>query len=498
MPGLAATDTPTPPADGLPPAQRLPAMLTVLGGIAMTVLDSTMVTLALPGIVRDLAITEPDAVWVLNAYQLAILALLLPLAKAGDLIGYRRIYLGGLGVFIVGSVSCLLAGSATQLLVARALAGAGSAGLFAVNAALVRGIYPASLLGRGIAYNSAVVGVASVAGPALAALVLSWGPWPWLFALNLPVALVVLALGWNSLPRTASAARVPAGAPTDTPDRVPDLARPARHERLPWADALLNALMFLGLFLGLQRLVPHGATPAEPVQAAALVAGALGIGVWHVRRQRGRAAPLLPVDLLAIPVFRLSMMTSVASFAAHTLAAVALPFLLFDALGRSPAQAGLVLAAWPLATVASAAVAGRLIGRVHNGLLGGVGLGLMAVGLGLLALLPNAAATDMALAWRLALCGIGFGLFQSPNNHTIVTSAPPHRSGGAAGMLGTARLTGQSLGALVVGALYGASGAWGGMATDVPHLALGVAAGLSALGAFTSLRRMAADGGQRR
>lgn len=482
MPGLAATDSSSPPADGLPPDQRLPAMLTVLGGIAMTVLDSTMVTLALPGIVRDLAITEPDAVWVLNAYQLAILALLLPLAKAGDLIGYRRIYLGGLGVFIVGSVGCLLAGSATQLLVARALAGAGSAGLFAVNAALVRRIYPVRLLGRGIAYNSAVVGVASVAGPALAAAVLSWRPWPWLFALNLPVALAVLALGWRSLPRTAAAA-----------DATPDsgAAAPSR-ERLPWADALLNALMFLGLFLGLQRLVPHGATPAQPGVALALVAGAVVVGIWHVRRQRRRSAPLLPVDLLAIPVFRLSMVTSVASFAAHTLAAVALPFLLFDALGRSPAQAGLVLAAWPLATVASAAVAGRLIGRVHNGLLGGVGLGLMAAGLGLLALLPNAAATDMALAWRLALCGIGFGLFQSPNNHTIVTSAPPHRSGGAAGMLGTARLTGQSLGALVVGALYGASGAFGGLASDVPHLALGVAAGLGALGAVTSLRRMAA------
>lgn len=475
LPETVPSPLPTPPAtadSGLPPSQRTPAMLTVLGGIAMTVLDAGMVTLALPGIVRDLRITESDAVWVLNAYQLAILALLLPLAKAGDLWGYRRVYLGGLGVFIVASLGCVLAGTQAQLLVARALAGAGAAGLFAVNAALVRRIYPAPLLGRGIAYNSAVVGVASVAGPALAALVLSHGRWPWLFALNLPVALAVLALGWRSLPR-------------------PDAARPPA-EGLPWADALLNAVMFLGLFLGLQQAVPHGQTPASPLVAALLVGTALAVGAWHVQRQRRRAAPLLPVDLLAIPIFRLSMLTSVAAFASHTLSSVALPFLLLDGLGRSPAQAGLVLAAWPLATVASAAVAGRLIGRWHNGLLGGLGLGLMALGMALLALLPTAATTDVALAWRLALCGVGFGLFQSPNNHTIVTSAPPHRSGGAAGMLGTARLTGQSLGALVIGALYGLGSRLGGAAADVPHLALGVAALLSAVGAVSSLRRISA------
>ena len=448
-------------------------MLTVLGGIAMTVIDSTMVTLALPAIVRDLRITESDAVWILNAYQLAILALLLPLAKAGDLFGYRRVYLGGLAVFIVASLGCVFAATPTQLVLGRALAGAGSAGLFAVNAALVRGIYPARLLGRGIAYNSAVVGVASVTGPALAALVLSLGPWPWLFVLNVPVALAVLALGWRSLPRPATLGMVSA-------------------DRMPWLDALLNAAMFLGLFLGLQALVPHGATPARPALAALLVATALVVGVVHVRRQRRRSAPLLPVDLLAIPVFRLSMLTSVASFAAHTLAFIALPFLLLDSLGRSPAQAGLALAAWPLGSVLSAPVAGRLIGRWHNGLLGGIGLGLMAAGLALLAALPDDAATDAALAWRLALCGVGFGLFQSPNNHTIVTSAPPQRSGGAAGMLGTARLTGQSLGALVAGALYGINGALGGAAADVPHLALGAAAALATAGALTSLRRMGA------
>jgi DHA2 family multidrug resistance protein-like MFS transporter len=459
-----------PPGDGLPTPARRWAMATVILGIGMSVLDSTMVTLALPAIVRDLQINEADGVWLLNAYQLAVLVLLLPMAMVGDLFGYRRVYIAGVALFMLASVGSVLATGPTQLALARALQGAGAAGMFAVNAALVRLIYPARLLGRGIAINSAVVAVASVAGPAVAAGILSLGPWPWLFAVNIPFALVVVVLGWTSLPANRNPA--PAGA------------------RIPWLDGVLNAAMFLLLFLGLQRLVPHGAMPAAPGAALAMVACGVLVAVVYVRRQLRQAVPLLPVDLLAIPVFRLSMGTSVAAFGAQTLAAVALPFLLLDGLQRSAAEAGWLLAAWPLGTVLVAPLAGRLIGRHASGLLGGIGLGLLSAGLLALALLP-AHPSGQGLVWQLAgplaLCGIGFGLFQSPNNHTIVTAAPPHRSGGAAGMLGTARLTGQSLGALLIGLLYGLQV---GQPGRVPALALMLAAGLAAIGGVTSLLRV--------
>ncbi len=459
---------PPAPADGLPLPARHWAMLTVLLGIGMSVLDSTMVTLALPGIVRDLQVHEADGVWLLTAYQLAVLVLLLPLAMVGDLFGYRRVYVAGVLLFMLASVASVLATGPTQLALARALQGAGAAGLFAVNAALVRLIYPARLLGRGIAINSAVVAVASVAGPAVAAAILSLGPWPWLFAVNIPLALLVLLLGWHSLPPNRNPA--PAGV------------------RIPWLDTVLNAAMFLLLFLGLQRLVPHGQLPAAPWLALLLVACGGLVGVVYVRRQLRQAVPLLPVDLLAIPVFRLSMCTSVGAFSAQTLAAVALPFLLLHGLQRSAGEVGWLLATWPLGTVLVAPLAGRLIGRYPSGLLGGIGLGLMALGLLALGLLP-AQPSRLALVWPLALCGIGFGLFQSPNNHTIVTSAPPHRSGGAAGMLGTARLTGQSLGALLIGLLYGLQTVQAG---QVPGLALLLGAALAATGAVTSLLRMRA------
>jgi DHA2 family multidrug resistance protein-like MFS transporter len=177
----------------------------------------------------------------------------------------------------------------------------------------------------------------------------------------------------------------------------------------------------------------------------------------------------------------------VTAFAAQTLAFVGLPFLLLEGQGRSHFEAGLLLTAWPAATIVAAPVAGRLIQRLGGGLLGGVGLGLLSFGLACLALLPDEPA-KWQVALSCALCGAGFGLFQSPNNHTIVTSAPLSRSGAASGMLGTARLTGQSFGAVVLALIFGAFGIHGGG----PEIALGLAAVLAALAAAFSLLRLRA------
>ena len=179
----------------------------------------------------------------------------------------------------------------------------------------------------------------------------------------------------------------------------------------------------------------------------------LVVGFFFVRRQLKMPVPLLPVDLLRIPLFFLSICTSICSFCAQMLAMVSLPFFLQSMMGRSEVETGLLLTPWPLATMVMAPLAGYLIEKVHAGLLGAMGLIIMACGLFGLALLPSAP-SDLDIIWRMALCGAGFGLFQSPNNHTIVSSAPAHRSGGASGMLGTARLLGQSTGAALVALLF--------------------------------------------
>ncbi|MDN4590956.1 MFS transporter [Xenophilus aerolatus] len=446
-------------------------MLVIILGIAVAVLDGTIMNLALPGIARELDATASQAIWVINAYQIATLVMLLPLATLGDLVGYRRVYLVGMALFAVASLGAMLAPTLGALIAARAVQGLGAAGIMAVNAALVRLIFPRAQLGRGMATNSMVVATASVAGPSVAAAILSVASWPWLFALNLPLGAVVLALGWYALPRNASG--------------------PTAGARISPLDVLLNILMFALVFVGADRLgVREGGTGAVSLDAFAMLGAGVLIGVLYVRRQRTRVAPLFPVDLLRIPVFALSMGTSVTAFCAQMLAYIALPFLLLDTYGRSHLQAGLLITAWPLAIVAMGPIVGRLIGRVPDGLLGGIGLGLLATGLALLAALP-AQPSNADIAWRMAVCGLGFGLFQSPNNHTIVTSPPPHRSGAASGMLGTARLTGQTLAAVLLAGIFSV---WSPHDGRGPVIALTLAAVCAAVAGVCSTLRVRAAG----
>lgn len=456
--------------DGLPAGQRLPALLVIILGIVMAVLDGTIVNLALPDITRELHATPAQSIWVINAYQVATLALLLPLASLGDIVGYRRVYLVGLSVFTLASAACAMADSLTTLALARVLQGLGAAGLMSVNTALVRLIYPKHLLGRGIAINSLVVATASVAGPSIAAGILSVASWPWLFALNVPFGLLSVWLGRKALPQNLS-----------------------RSEgRLFPLDVLLNALMFGLVFLGVDGLgvrveaVPGGAPAASLWLPLAELAAGIAVGVIYVRRQLAQPLPLFPLDLLRIPVFALSMGTSIGAFCAQTLAYVSLPFLLLGNYGFSHLQAGLLLTAWPLAIVATSPVVGRLIGRYSGGLLGSLGMALLALGLALLAVLPPHP-SQLDIVWRMALCGVGYALFQSPNNHTIITSAPPHRSGGASGMLGTARLTGQTLGAVLLAMIFAMFDPQGGHGSFV---ALWLAAGFAALAGVCSGLRM--------
>ena len=156
---------------------------------------------------------------------------------------------------------------------------------------------------------------------------------------------------------------------------------------------------------------------------------------------------------MRIPLFLVSILTSVCSYFAQMLAMVALPFYFQHECGYDACRTGLLLTAWPAVIVVAAPVAGSLVGRIHAGLLGGAGLAAMAAGLLALALLPDNPATG-AIVWRLMLCGVGFALFQSPNNSLLIASAPQHRSGSASGMLATARLVGQTAGAGAMALLF--------------------------------------------
>lgn len=416
--------SPTLSQDGLPVPQRYGAIITIALGIMMAVLDSAIANVALPTIARELDASPAESIWIVNAYQIAIVISLLSLSFLGDMLGYRRVYQVGLALFIATSLFCALSSSLNMLTVARILQGFGGAALMSVNTALIRIIYPQRFLGRGMAINSLIVAVSSAAGPTVAAAILSIASWKWLFLINIPIGILALWLALRFLP---------------------DNTQRATQQKFDVPSAIMNALFF-GLLISALSGFAQGQNRGLILgEVVALVV----VGVVFIRRQLSMTVPLLPVDLLRIPIFAMSMCTSVCSFCAQMLAMVSLPFFMQNVLGRDEVATGLLLTPWPLATSVMAPIAGRLIGRVHAGLLGGLGLAIFASGLFLLALLPSQP-TDADIVWRMILCGAGFGLFQSPNNHTIVSSAPRNRSGGASGMLGTARLVGQSMGAALV------------------------------------------------
>lgn len=414
-------------SDGLPIPRRYWAMLTIALGLIMAVLDGAIANVALPTIASDVQASPANAIWVVNAYQLVITISLLPCASLGEHYGYRRVYMVGLAIFTVGSLACALSSSLVTLTAARVVQGFGAAGVMSVNGALVRYIYPRRQLGRGIGINALLVGVSSAVGPTVAAAILSVASWPWLFAVNVPFGLLALAIATRSLP-----------------------VNPRTGQRFDVLSATLNALTFGLLIIGIDGL---GQGESRTLEVAELVVALLA-GIWLLRRQLALPSPLLPVDLLRIPVFRLSILTSVCSFGAQMLAYVALPFYFQGTLGRSEVATGLLMTPWPLTTAVIAPFAGWLSDRYPSGVLGGIGLLIMAAGLALLAGLP-AQPSDLDIVWRMAICGLGFGLFQSPNNRTMLSSAPRERSGGASGMLATARLLGQTTGAAMVSLLFG-------------------------------------------
>ncbi|MEW9584212.1 MFS transporter [Paraburkholderia sp. DGU8] len=441
---------------GLPIPQRYWAMLVIALGLTLAVLDSAIANVALPTIARNLQASAAGSIWVVNAYQLAVTISLLPLASLGDRIGYRRVYLSGLVLFTVASLGCALSTSLPTLALARMIQGFGAAGIMSVNTALVRMIYPPTQLGRGVAINAMVVAMSSAVGPTVAAGVLSVASWPWLFAINVPIGIAAIIGGFKALPMN-----------------------PGHESPYDYLSALMNAVVF-GLLIFAVDGLGHGERPGY-VALEAL--GALVVGYFLVRRQLTQPAPLLPIDLLRIPVFALSIGTSVCSFCAQMLAFVSLPFLLQDMLGMSQVQTGLLMTPWPAIIVIAAPISGVLSDKVSAGWLGGVGLAALTAGLLLLATL-GAHPDTTQIAWRMALCGAGFGIFQSPNNRTMLAAAPRDRSGGASGMLGTARLTGQTLGAALVALIFGVAPQNG------PIVSLYVAAGFSAVAAVVSTMRV--------
>jgi MFS transporter, DHA2 family, multidrug resistance protein len=435
-------------------ARQRAAIGCVLAAIVLVVLDAAIANVALPTIAHSLQVTPARSIWVVTAYQMALVMALLPCAALGESVGYRKVFTIGVALFTAASALCALSPSLPWLIAARFLQGLGGSAVMSLGVALLRFVVPHQRLGAAIGWNALTVALASAAGPTIGAAILSVAAWPWLFAVNLPVGLVVLI---------ASRA-------------LPDVEGSARRLDLP--SVALNAAGFAALVVGADWL------PSKPMQGAVLIAvGALGMAAL-IRREMPRTAPLIPLDLLRVDSFRISVIASVCCFAGQAAGMVALPFYLQHGLGLGAFQTGLYMTPWPLTVAVAAPLAGRLANRVSTGWLCAIGGACLAAGLAAAALWPLHG-NPLPLIPLTMLCGLGFGLFQVPNNRNMLLSAPRERSGAAGGMQGTARLTGQTVGAVMMTLLFTLASAGG-----APRIGLGIAAVLTLIAGLVSTLRV--------
>jgi DHA2 family multidrug resistance protein-like MFS transporter len=387
---------------------------------------------------------------------------LLPVAALADIVGYRHVYRFGLGVFCLASVGCVLAPSLAWLITARSVQGLGGSAIMAIQPALVRAIYPRDMLGRGLGFNTTVVATSLAAGPSIGALLLKLASWPILFGVYIPLGIISFILAERFLPHTTHVHR-----PFDVP------------------SATMSGITFGLLIFGIDG-VAHGHSWQLVVSE---LAAALLLGSLFVWRQRRLKDPMMPIDVFRRPIFALSISAATCTFAAQGLAFVSLPFFFHTVLGRNPTDTGILLTAWPLALAGIAPIAGRLADRHHAGMLGAIGLTSMTSGLVLTALLPPDPST-LNIMWRLVLCGMGFGIFASPNNRLMMNAVPRERSGSAGGIIASARTLGQTIGAALVALVFGLFDFSGGGAADASRAALWLGACFAGVALIVSSFRL--------
>ena len=442
------------PPEGLPVPRRHYATLAIMATMVLVVLDGAVANVALPTIAVALHVSPASSIWVVTGYQMALVMALLPCAALGESLGLRRVFTGGVVVFTLASIACAVSPSLPWLVAARFVQGLGGAAVMALGIALMRFTFPQRLLGAVIGWNATVIALSAAAGPTIGAAILMVSSWPWLFAINLPVGAVVL-MAAAALPHPAGTGR-----------------------KLDLLSVALNAAAFAALILSVDL-----ATTRPKLAVALLITAGLSL-VALVRREMPRPAPLIPLDLLRNAPFRISVIASVCCFAGQMASYVALPFYLQHGLGQDALKTGLYMTPWPLTVAFAGPISGRLADRMSNGLLCAIGGTVLALGLALTALWP-VRDTLLPLVIFFIVSGLGFGFFQTPNNRNMLLSAPRERSGAAGGMQGTARLLGQTAGAVIMTLLFTLTSS-----EAAPRIGLAVAAVLALAGGLVSLLRI--------
>ncbi|MBI1243944.1 MAG: MFS transporter [Alphaproteobacteria bacterium] len=399
------------------------SLAVILTTVTLVVLDGAIANIALPSITVAFGVSAGEAVWIVTMYQLGVVVALLPCAALGESIGGRKVYLAGVLIFTLASAACAAAPNMSMLVFARFVQGLGGGAIMGLGAMMIRFTFRPEVLAHALGWNAMAVALSSAAGPAIGAMILSVADWPWLFIVNIPIGAFVL-LGSRNLPRPVGSGR-----------------------RLDGVSAGFNTGFFVLLVLGADIAATRG------LAGTAMLAGAATCLAAVILRERRVEAPLIPIDLFRNGSFRYSVAASISCFSGQTMGYLAIPFLIQHQMGLSIFTAGSVMMVWPLLVAVTAPISARLSKRMPTGLICAAGGSLLGVGLAIGGAWPLYGGLA-PLVSGIALCGIGFGLFQTANNQVLLLSAPKKRSGAAGGMQGTARLMGQTIGALAMSLLF--------------------------------------------
>jgi EmrB/QacA subfamily drug resistance transporter len=397
----------------------------------------------------------------------------------------------GLGLFTLASVLCGAAPSLQLLIMARLLQGVGAALLLATGTAMLTDAVPPNQHGRALGLGALAIALGTSVGPSLGGLITEHLSWRWIFYVNVPIGLVAFVAARRALPRAAGRGL----------------------GRFDPVGALLLGIGVAALTLGLSFGVEWG-------WASSRLLGTLAIGVVALAgalvAERRVADPIIHLELFRNRVFSSAIASMTLSMLALFSVGFLLPFYFEELRGFSTAHSGWLLTPQPLALAVVAPIAGAASDRLGSRLIAPLGLAINAVALALLARLDATSSTG-DIVWRLALAGIGQGLFQAPNTRALMEAAPATEQGAASGLLATARISGQALSVAVAGAIFlglgGSAGAallthranggyLSGPATDgldssflhAFHAALAVCSAFAAAGALAALVR----GGERR
>jgi EmrB/QacA subfamily drug resistance transporter len=411
------------------------AVLVVVSlGFFMTLLDLTIVNIAIPNMILKLHATLDDVLWVLNAYALVLAVLVITAGRLGDLVGPRTMFVAGITVFTAASAACGFAPGPGWLIGFRAVQGLGAAMLMPQTLAIVTMVFPPERRGAAFGIWGAVAGLATIAGPTLGGLLVTAFDWRWIFFVNLPIGIAVFAVTFYV---------------------IPDL-RPGRKHRLDILGVVLASLALLGICYGLVEGQRYDwGTIASFVSIPLVIgAGIVLLAVFFLVQKLGQAGePLIPFALFRDRNF--TLMNWVSGTLSIGMLGIFLPFTIYlqDALGFSALKAGLTMAPSSLVMILVAPFLGRLTDRIGGKYILMSGLTLFGVGMGWAVLVagPNSSWQDFLLP--LIVAGLGMGATFAPMTTTAMRNVQPQMAGAASGLLNTVRQVGSVIGTASVGAL---------------------------------------------